>query len=183
MNVDVWIQKLSEDAELPFYAHETDAGMDVRANEDVVIPPGESRMIHTGLAVAIPCGYEIQVRPRSGCSAKTKLRISNSPGTIDAGYRGELCILVDNISESSYWEGDTIHRIPETAVFGIDGKEVTPNTAVCKNNGYYRICKGDRIAQIVLCEVPKANLKICSDVSAISGDGRGSGGMGSSGTN
>jgi dUTP pyrophosphatase len=179
--VDVYVQKLTN-TEIPSYAYDTDAGMDVRAVEDVIIPPGGTALVKTGLAVAIPEGYEIQVRPRSGCSAKTKLRIANAPGTIDAGYRGELCIIVDNTSRDYYWKTDTeIQRIPESAVLGINGKEITPDTAVSGNHGYYKICKGDRIAQIVLCAVSKANLIPCSDINDVGGDGRQASGFGSSG--
>jgi len=82
----------------PEYKHKGDSGMDIRANEDVILYPFETgRMVKTGIHVKIPRGYEIQVRPRSGMSHSTKLRVSNSPGTIDSNYIGELCILCDNI--------------------------------------------------------------------------------------
>lgn len=179
---DVYIQ-LDSDERIPSYAHLTDAGIDIRASEDVIIPPGGTVAVKTGLRLAVPEGYEMQVRPRSGCSLKTKLRISNSPGTIDAGYRGEIMVLVDNISVDYYWDGYSIKRIFKHVLFDIDGKEIGPKKAVNGNNGYYKISKGQRIAQLVFCKVEKANLKICSDVSKIDGDGRNSKGFGSSGTN
>lgn len=87
---------------LPEYARMFDSGMDVRANlsnPDSIrtILPGCTDLIPTGLFVAIPPGYEFQVRPRSGLSLKTKLRVANAPGTIDSPYRGEICIIMENI--------------------------------------------------------------------------------------
>lgn len=94
----VYIEKMSDDIITPVYASDGDAGMDIRVNEDIVIKPHETKLVSTGIKVAIPFGYEIQVRPRSGMSLKTNLRIANSPGTIDSGYRDELKIIVTNIS-------------------------------------------------------------------------------------
>lgn len=98
----VYFKKLVSDAVLPTYAHRGDAGMDVRSIEDVVLKPHEVRVIKTGLAVAIPEGYEIQVRPRSGLSLKSPLRIPNSPGTIDAGYRDEIGVIMENNSNQEF---------------------------------------------------------------------------------
>ena len=94
----VYIEKTSNDIITPVYASEGDAGMDIRANEDIVIKSHETKLVSTGIKIAIPTGYEIQIRPRSGMSLKTNLRIANSPGTIDSGYRDELKIIVTNIS-------------------------------------------------------------------------------------
>ena len=80
--ISVPIEKENNNIKTPTYAHITDAGMDVYANEEYVIPPGETVLIPTGFKVAIPEDYELQVRPRSGLSLKTKLRIANAPGTI-----------------------------------------------------------------------------------------------------
>ena len=82
IKIEVRIQKITEDAIIPTYAHPSDAGADIYANEDVTIKPGETTTIGTGIKVAIPDGYEIQLRPRSGLSLKTGLRIANAPGTI-----------------------------------------------------------------------------------------------------
>lgn len=109
-NVAVFIQKITEDVVLPKYAKIGDSGMDVRASEDCMVMPKETWIIPTGLKIAIPDGYEIQVRPRSGLSINSKLRIANSPGTIDTGFRGEVGIIVDNIGDStiSIKKGDRI---------------------------------------------------------------------------
>lgn len=102
VGVKVKICKLSDDAILPSYAHVTDAGMDICSNEEVLLEPGTTKIVHTGIAVAIPNGYEIQVRPRSGLSLKTPLRIANAPGTIDSEYRGEIGIIVTNTGTGNY---------------------------------------------------------------------------------
>ncbi len=96
MSVKIAVQICREGVTLPAYAKKGDAGMDVRAAVDVTVPPLKTAIVPTGLKVAIPAGYEIQVRPRSGLSLKTSLRIPNSPGTIDSGYRDEVGIIVYN---------------------------------------------------------------------------------------
>jgi dUTP pyrophosphatase len=95
---------LSEGAELPSYASDCAAGADARAciKEDIIIAPGESALIPTGLKVAIPEGYEIQVRPRSGLALKNKITVLNTPGTIDADYRGEICVILINHGRESF---------------------------------------------------------------------------------
>ena len=80
--IQIPIEKCHEDAKIPVYANLTDAGADLYAIEDIVINPGETVLVPTGLKVAIPRGYEIQVRPKSGRALKTKMRVANSPGTI-----------------------------------------------------------------------------------------------------
>lgn len=100
--VNIKVKKLHPDAIIPTYAHDLDAGADVCAIEDVVLKPNQTGVIvKTGLAMEIPAGWEIQVRPRSGMTHKTKLRIGNAPGTIDSCYRGEIGVIVDNIGNLS----------------------------------------------------------------------------------
>ncbi len=160
--VEVLVEICREGAVLPSYARPGDAGMDVCSAEDVIIRPGETVLVPTGLKLAIPEGYEIQVRPRSGISLNTPLRVSNSPGTIDSGYRGELCIIMTNTS------GDE----KADAVFTIESKG--------NRKGAYRIRRGDRVAQIVLQAVPKMRFTVVDSV-ADKGLDRG-GGFGSTGT-
>ena len=95
--IEVLVEVCREGVELPDYANFGDAGMDIYLTEDVIIHPGETVLIPTGIKVALPLGYELQVRPKSGRSLKSKLRIANTPGTIDAGYRDEIGIIADNI--------------------------------------------------------------------------------------
>jgi dUTP pyrophosphatase len=151
-------------AKIPAYAHLTDSGMDVFALEDITIAPGETKLIPTGLKVAIPAGYELQVRPKSGRCLKTKLRIANTPGTIDAGYRDEIGVIVDNIEP-----------FIKSAQMDETGKLYN-----VEFGSSYTIGKGEKFAQLVLCEVPKAAFYQVESVSAIENDGR-NGGFGSTG--
>ena len=157
------IEKCREDAVIPTYAHEGDAGMDLYAAEDVIIAPGTSVLVPTGLKMAIPVGYEVQIRPRSGVSLKTALRIPNSPGTIDSGYRDEVNVIMYNCSVRE------------------DASAEEPFTLKSKGcpHGTYKICTGDRIAQMVFAKVESCTFAEVDDVSAI-GENRG-GGFGSSG--
>ena len=95
----VYVEIYRENVQLPTYSNIGDAGMDIRAAENVEIMPGETKIIPTGLKVAIPAGYEIQIRPRSGLSLKTPLRIANSPGTIDSGYRDYSNLIIRQINQ------------------------------------------------------------------------------------
>ncbi len=162
--IDVYVEVIREDVKLPFYANPYDAGMDVCAAEEAIIEPGQTVIIPTGLKFAIPEGYEIQVRPRSGISLKTPLRLANSPGTIDAGYRDELGIIMNNSSIISS---------------GINTDKYLSLDSKWNQKGTYIIIKGERIAQLVLAEVPRMSLKVVDSVKNIGTD-RG-GGFGSSG--
>ena len=94
--------------QLPAYATELSAGMDLRANidEPIVLHPLERRLIPTGLSMALPAGYEAQVRPRSGLAYKKGITVLNSPGTIDADYRGEVMVLLINLSQDDFLVSD-----------------------------------------------------------------------------
>ena len=93
---------------LPEYATEQSAGMDLRANIDgpITLRPLERRLIPTGLHIALPAGYEAQVRPRSGLALKKGITVLNSPGTIDADYRGEIMVLLINLSNGDFVVND-----------------------------------------------------------------------------
>lgn len=152
-----------EGAKMPQYAHLSDAGMDVYITEDVTINPGETKVIPIGIKCAVPLGYELQVRPRSGRSLNSKLRIANTPGTIDPDYRDEIGIIVDNIDQ-----------VIRSAKMGEDGRlyDVEWGSAIT-------LTKGEKIAQLVLNEVPKAILYEVDDL-AVFGSSR-QGGFGSTG--
>ncbi len=98
------IKKLHESAHLPEYAHgpDEDAGMDIRCIEGAVLEPGIPRALPTGLALEIPQGYEVQIRPRSGLALKHGITLPNAPATIDPGYRGELRVILLNAGKASY---------------------------------------------------------------------------------
>ncbi len=160
-----------EKAKEPAYAHVTDSGMDVFALEDITLAPGEQKIIPIGIKVAIPAGYELQVRPKSGISAKTKLRIANAPGTIDAGYRDEIGIIVENVEPP----------IKDIQYDFNDDGSVNINSMSIIHGSSYTIGEGQKIAQLVLAEVPKVTLLKVEKVSDI-GEDRG-GGFGSTGLN
>jgi dUTP pyrophosphatase len=160
--ITVYVETCREDIELPKYTNIGDAGMDIRAAIDIEINPEETVIIPTGLKMAIPEGYEIQVRARSGLSLKTPLRISNGIGTIDSGFRDEIGIIITNTS--CYFNNPEKHTI--------DSKG--------NKHGIYYIKKGDRIAQIVLNQVPKIMFVKTDDVSKIGVNRHG--GFGISGT-
>jgi dUTP pyrophosphatase len=102
-----------EGLELPAYATEGAAGMDVLAAEDVILASGARHAVATGLAVAIPRGFEIQVRPRSGLALKHGVTVPNTPGTIDSDYRGELKVILINHGEAAFEirRGDRIAQL------------------------------------------------------------------------
>lgn len=162
-------EKCHEDAKEPAYAHLSDSGMDVYALEDITLAPGEQKIIPIGIKVALPAGYELQVRPKSGLSAKTKLRIANAPGTIDAGYRDEIGVIIENVE-------------PPIRSIATDFAE-SPNDPIpvgaIEFGKSYTIGKGQKFAQLVLSEVPKAVLYEVEKVGEI-GEDRG-GGFGSTG--
>jgi dUTP pyrophosphatase len=100
--ITVKFQKLHPEAQVPTYAHLGDAGADVYSVVEIAIAPMQRAAIPIGLAVEIPLGYELQVRPKSGLALKHGIAVLNSPGTIDAGYRGEIQIIVINLGAEPY---------------------------------------------------------------------------------
>lgn len=143
--LNVNVKRLDPCVELPTYAYEGDAGLDLRANESVDIAPFERVLIPTGLAISLPDGYAGFVQPRSGMALKRGLTIANTPGLIDAHYRGELKVIAVNLDSHQ-----TIH-----------------------------IERGERIAQLVIQQVPVVHL---IEVDELDETDRGSGGFGSSGS-
>lgn len=165
--IQIPYEKCREGARMPEYAHIDDSGMDLYALEDYTIHPGETKLIPTGLKFAIPNGYELQIRPKSGRCLKTKLRVANTPATIDAGFRGEVCVIVENVEAP-------IQDI--TYEFDNDGHPVI--TSILHGEDHY-IHKGEKFAQLVLAEVPKANFYLVDKV--MEDTERADGGFGSTG--
>jgi dUTP pyrophosphatase len=95
-NVEVLIQRLDTELPMPSYAHPGDAGADLHAAEDVELLPGERAVVGTGVAIALPDGYAAFVHPRSGLAARHGITMVNAPGTVDAGYRGEIKVTLIN---------------------------------------------------------------------------------------
>ncbi len=127
----------------PRKAHHDDAAYDLRSRVDMELPPGRSVVVPSGLFMELPVGYEAQVRPRSGLALKHNLTLTNTPGTIDAGYRGEVGVIMFNLGQEPF-----------------------------------AVRRGDRIAQMVICKLPEAEM-VCVD--ELSDTLRGAGGFGSTG--
>ena len=102
--IEILIKKLSKEVSLPKYETEGSSGLDLAAciDKDIEIKPGKSEIIPTGLAIAIPENFEIQIRPRSGLAAKNQISVLNTPGTIDSDYRGELKVILINLSDKNF---------------------------------------------------------------------------------
>jgi len=104
--VEIAVTRLPHNADLPLPAYETaqSAGMDLAAaiDEPLTLAPGERAMVPTGLAIALPAGFEAQVRPRSGLAAKNGVTVLNTPGTVDADYRGEVKVILVNLGDSAF---------------------------------------------------------------------------------
>lgn len=165
--VVVKFKKVHPDAQLPKYAHEGDAGMDVCAVEDVMLDVGKPTLVKTGLVAEIPIGYEIQVRPRSGLALKG-VTVFNAPGTIDAKYRGEIGVVLYAV------KGNTTIS-PGASSGTIDVLEKGWQT---DSQEYFQIKKGDRIAQLVLAPVTTC---IPVETDEVNDTDRGTGGFGSTG--
>lgn len=127
------IKRLDEEVELPSYAYEGDAGLDLRAAEDVVLKPFERRLVSTGLAIAIPDGYAGFVQPRSGLALREGLSMANTPGLIDAHYRGELKVCAINLDperEIHITKGEriaqlVIQKVPRVSLMEVDSLDET----------------------------------------------------------
>ena len=143
--IKILIKRLSKEVSLPKYETSGSSGMDLAANIDanINIDPGKSAIIPTGLALSIPKGFEVQIRPRSGLAAKQKISVLNTPGTIDADYRGEIKVILINLGQETF-----------------------------------KVEKGLRIAQMVVCPIVQAQLKEVDDLNETE---RGKGGFGSTG--
>lgn len=100
--MEIVFERLTETARMPFYAHEGDAGMDLCADEALTLASGDRAAVSTGLRVRLPEGTEGQVRPRSGLALRHGVTVANAPGTIDAGYRGELKVILVNLGREPF---------------------------------------------------------------------------------
>jgi dUTP pyrophosphatase len=142
--VRVSLQRLDPDLPAPSYAHEGDAGADLYAAAEVELKPGERALVPTGVAIVLPVGYVGLVHPRSGLAAKLGVTVLNAPGTVDAGYRGEILV-------------NLVNHDPRTVAL---------------------IRRGDRIAQLVVQRVERADFV---EVAELPSSRRGAGGHGSTG--
>lgn len=147
-----------KEVEHPHYASEGDAGMDLYSPDEYTINPGETKIIPTGIKCALPKGYAFLIQPRSGMSVKTKLRVANTPGLIDSGYRDEIGVIIENTEQS-------IQDIEYE--FNSLGMPVIKSILHGKP---YTIHKGERFAQMRLVAVPTAALYEVESVGEIEGD-------------
>lgn len=166
--LEIGFKRLSEHAILPTKANPSDSGLDLYAAEDIIIAPGETVIVKTNLAVQLPPGYEAVVRPRSGITSKTKLRVHL--GTIDESYRGDIGIIVDNIS----------HKIESKSGYfqQIDGSMTQLIEYDANYVHTYLIRKGDKIAQLVVQPIPQT---VAVEIAELDDTDRGGNGFGSSG--
>ena len=141
----IQIKKLFDEVLTPKYETPGSSGMDIAAHieKNITINPGEKTLVSTGFSIAIPRGYEVQIRPRSGLAAKKNITVLNTPGTIDADYRGEIKVILINLGKEKF---------------------------VIEN--------GERIAQMVVCPVVRADLEVVKELPETE---RGLGGFGSTG--
>ncbi len=100
--IEVKIKKIKDNAIIPKYAHHGDAGVDIYSTEDYILKAGERTLVSTGIKIAIPRGYEAQVRPKSGLALNHGISIVNTPGTIDYEYRGEVGIIAINLGKEDF---------------------------------------------------------------------------------
>ena len=136
ITVQIYTEGLAHNFGLPQYESQGAAGLDIRANESLELRPGETKLIKTGLFVAIPVGYELQVRPRSGLSLKSPFRVANAPGTVDSDYRGEICVIGHNTRGHEIFPigiGDRIaqlvlQRVPQLVWEPVQAKEELGST-------------------------------------------------------
>ena len=137
--LNVLIKRLDDRATLPSYAHSGDAGMDLFAIDNFFIQPGERRVASTGIAIDIPFGSVGLVHPRSGMAVRHGITVLNAPGTIDAGYRGEVkvCLFNTGTEEYAVYEGDRIAQIVFQAIsFGVLHEVTELSDSVRSVNGF-----------------------------------------------
>ena len=135
--IDLPIKRLDPTVELPSYAYEGDAGLDLRANESVTLAPHERRLIGTGLAIAIPEGFAGFVQPRSGLALREGLSMANTPGLVDSHYRGELKVCAVNLDDQksiTIEKGEriaqlVIQRVPVVSLVEVDELDETDRGA------------------------------------------------------
>lgn len=131
------IQKLTELAISPRYEHSNDSGLDLFSIEELEIPAGESRLIHTGISIELPQGTEAQIRPRSGLALKHQITVLNTPGTVDEGYRGEIGVILINHGKSSFkvTQGMKIAQMVIMPVVRVEVEEVDKLSHTSRGTG------------------------------------------------
>ena len=160
-------KKLSDTAIAPNKSHYNDSGFDLYADEDAILAYGETKVIATNIALELPDGFMADVRPRSGLTSKTALRVQY--GTVDAGYRGNIGIICDNVD--NLYKVKTIDNKLHAIITGDQDAILTYNTAI-------EIKRGDKIAQLVIQKIPDIEL---IETDELNETVRGASGFGSTG--
>lgn len=124
MPLKVLVQKINPSARIPAYAHSGDAGVDLYAAETVIIPAGGRALVPTGIKIAIPNGYEGQVRPKSGLALKHGITVLNTPGTVDAPYRGEVGVILFNTDMNKDYEAKAGEKIAQMVFCKVEQAEL-----------------------------------------------------------
>lgn len=168
------IKLLSGNATIPTRNNPTDSGLDLYAAEDVVIEPGETVIVKTDIAIELDSGYEAQIRPRSGVTSKSKLRVQL--GTVDADYRGNVGIIVDNIAPINVKYIDEYFSVANES---LETRNHSWEYVATYPKGTYKIRKGDKLAQLVVVPIELPSVEV---VDELDDTARGNNGFGSSGT-
>jgi len=181
----VGFKRLTDDAVIPTKAHVGDSGYDLVASEDIIVEPGETVVVKTGIAVQLPPGYEATVRPRSGVTSQTPIRVQ--VGTIDNGYTSEVGVIVDNTSQltyeiENYGHGPELDVVHHNALYTIDKSGTVYEGSLLSDEsvpvGTYIIRKGNKIAQLVITKLPTLE---AVEITELDASERGDNGFGSSG--
>ena len=137
----IQIKKFSSSVLIPKYETLGSSGMDIAAhiNENIIINPGEKALVSTGFSIAIPAGYEVQIRPRSGLAAKKNITVLNTPGTIDADYRGEIKVILINLGQEKFIvkSGERIAQMVVCPVVQANLEEVTELSDTKRGTGSF----------------------------------------------
>ncbi|WP_411681805.1 dUTP diphosphatase [Clostridium thailandense] len=135
--IELKVKRINEEARMPEYAHEGDAGLDLFSVDDLVILPGESKLVKTGIQIELPKETEAQIRPRSGLALKNQITVLNTPGTIDEGYRGEIGVILINHGKQEFHveKGMKIAQMVVKPVFRVNIKEIEELTDTSRGEG------------------------------------------------
>ena len=139
--IKIQIKKLSNSVIIPKYETSGSSGMDIAAHveNNIIINPGEKALVSTGFSIAIPAGYEVQIRPRSGLAAKKNITVLNTPGTIDADYRGEIKVILINLGQEKFIvkSGERIAQMVVCPVVQANLEEVTELSDTKRGTGSF----------------------------------------------
>jgi dUTP pyrophosphatase len=137
--IKIQIKKLSNSVIIPKYETSGSSGMDIAAHveNNIIINPGEKALVSTGFSIAIPTGYEVQIRPRSGLAVKKNITVLNTPGTIDADYRGEIKVILINLGQEKFiiQNGERIAQLVVCPVVQANLEEVTELSDTKRGSG------------------------------------------------